>query len=642
FMVVAGTPDGAYGRAELETPVRSELMAFVTAPRVLGPGEKLTVPVSAFGFLGKNARGTLRLSVSGQATIIGDSSKAVFWPEEGEQNLEFELAIKDETGFVRLTAELSAPGRKTSVQTIEVPVRSAAVPVSVVQSTLINGRNSTRIDIDLPGLQGSNEAWLELSLLPPIDLSSRLSWLIGYPHGCGEQTTSKAFPQLFLADAMALTPEQAEAARLNVSAAITKLAGFQTGRGGFVFWPGGYEESAWLSAYVAHFLVMAGRQGFTVPETMLDPALAYLRTQTMAWASRDDAARAEQSYRLYVLALAGSPDIASMNRFAEYGPLRSAALYQLAAAYALAGMRDRAYDLIKGVTVDVREYEGIWRVYGSELRDKAIVLDAFNALGDSARGLPLFKSIAAELGSGRGYSTQSLSFALIASLPFMKSAASGSATVRYSYAGGEGSVSISKAMARVPLAVTYGTLAVNVSNQGTPAVYARVVASGTPKPGTELQRSEGLILSARYLDAAESPIDPNRSNIGEDMIVEISARNVTGEALNDVALTFRAPSGWEIGNLRVGRSDDADTGSGSSPYDYQDVRDDRVMTYFSLARGETRTYRIFVNKTYAGEYFLPAVTAEAMYRPEVFAVIPGRPLSRVTSPLNVNPRNLRP
>ena len=56
------------------------------------------------------------------------------------------------------------------------------------------------------------------------------------------------------------------------------------------------------------------------------------------------------------------------------------------------------------------------------------------------------------------------------------------------------------------------------------------------------------------------------------------------------------------------------------------------MTYFPLARGETRTYRIYVNKTYAGEFFLPAVTAEAMYKPELFAVIPGKQLSRVSAP----------
>ncbi|HAE23628.1 MAG TPA: alpha-2-macroglobulin [Spirochaetaceae bacterium] len=639
FMVVAGTPDGAYGKAELETPVRSELMAFITAPRVLGPGEKATIPVAAFGFLGANARGRLTLTVEGQASIVGPSAKDLFWPTEGEQLVDFELEVKPETGAVRIRAELSSPGKKSSIQTIDIPVRSAAVPVTNVESVLVEGKKNASLQLALPGIAGSNEAWLELSLLPPIDLSSGLSWLLGYPHGCGEQTTSKAFPQLFLADAMALTPEQAEAARANVAAAITKLAEFQTARGGFVFWPGGYEESAWLSVYISHFLVMAEKQGYTVPATLKNPALDFLRGQAMAYSGREDYAKAEQAYRLYVLALAGKPDMASMNRFVEYGPHRSAALFQLAAAYALAGQKARAAELIRGEAIDLRPYAGIERVYGSELRDKAIVLDALNQLGDSARALPLFKSIAEELSNKRGYySTQSLSYALLASLPYMKATSSGSANVRYSYAGGQGSVTISKAIARVPLSARDGTMSLRLDNDSSAAVYARIVATGTPLPGNEQSFARGLSLVARYLGTDETVVDPGSAELGQDLIVELEVANRYGENLSDIALSFRSPSGWEISNLRVGRTGDQDEDGLSSAYDYQDVRDDRVLTYFGLKRGETKTFRIFVNKSYAGEYFLPAISAEVMYKPELYAVIPGRPLRKLSLPPTTAPR----
>jgi len=642
LMVVAGTPDGAYGKAELETPVRSELMAYMTAPRVLGPGELLTVPVSLLGFMGKGAQATVRLDVEGGASIVGDSSKAVTFLEEGEQATSFQVRVADKAGAVRLSVTATGPGGRASSQSVDVPVRSSSVPVTSVSASMLAGKAKGAIESALPGIEGSNEAWLELSLVPPIDLSGRLGYLIGYPHGCGEQTVSKAFPQLFLADAMNLTPEQAEAARTNVAAAITKMAGYQTTRGGFVFWPGSYDDSAWLSAYVTHFLTMARRQGFTVPDTMMSPALAYLKGQSSSWNAQAAYSKAEQAYRLYVLALAGSPDIASMNRYMEYGPHPVAALYQAAAAYALAGMRDRAIAVLREAPANVQRYDGMERVYGSVLRDRAIVLDAFNALGDSARGLPIFKQLAEDLSSDSGYSTQDLSFALVASLPFMKAATSGSASVRYSYDGGSGAVSISKSMARVPLAATAGSLRVDLVNDSAAPVYARVVATGTPKPGYEQVRSEGLALQVRYLDASEASIDPARAPFGSDLIVELSARNTSGEALSDVALTFRAASGWEITNLRVGRSGDSD--SSSAQFDYQDTRDDRVMTYFGLGRGETKRFRFFVNKTYEGEFFLPAVTAEAMYKPDVYAVIPGRPLPRPTTSPNGNPnsRGFRP
>lgn len=643
LMVVAGTQDGAYGTAELQRTVRSDLMALVTAPRSLGPGERLSIPVTLFGFMGKGSAATVRLKVSGDASIVGEASRTVTFAEEGEQSTSFELALGSSVGVVRLTAEASGPGGRSATQTVDIPVRSATVPVTTINAASIAGKGSGTIVAELPGIAGSNEAWLELSLAPPIDLSGRLAYLLGYPHGCGEQTTSTAFPQLFLDDAVILTPEQQAAARANVWAAITKLAGFQTTSGGFVFWPGSYEESSWLSVYVTHFLLMARRKGFTVQDSMLDAALSYLRSRSSTWSSQEDYAKAEQAYRLYVLALAGTPDIASMNRFMEYGPFPGPAAYQMAGAYALAGMRDRALSILRDAPVAVQKYNGIERVYGSVLRDRAMVLDAFNTLGDTSRSLPLFKQIAADLSSGSSWSTQDLGFALMASLPYLGQLGSGSASVGYSYEGGSGSVSLSRAIARVPLGAASGTVSVRLDNGAAAPLYARIVATGTPAPGQERYRTEGLSLAVKYLDSAENTVDPDRMPLGSDMIVELAVRNVNGDALTDLALTFRLPSGWELANMRVGRADQAGTRTSES-FDYQDIRDDRVNTYFGLQRGETRRFRFYVNKAYDGAFFLPAATVEAMYRPDVFAVLPGRALSRspAAAPANPNGRGLRP
>lgn len=639
FMVVAGTPQGAYGKAELERPVKAELMAFITAPRVLGPNESLSLPVTVFGFMGSGAQVRLSLSVEGQASVVGSSVQTLRFAEEGEQVAVFELETGPATGSARIRISAVGPGNRTSSQTVELPVRSSSVPVTAMAAELLPTDAKRNLRLDLPGLPGSNEAWLELSLLPPVDLSGRLGYLLGYPHGCGEQITSQVFPQLFLEDAMTLTPAQAAEARANVAAGIAKLAEFQSTRGGFVFWPGAYEESPWLSAYVSHFYVMARKQGFTVPDELLNSALGYLRSQALVWNSQAAYAKAEQAYRLYVLALAGKPDIASMNRFAEFSPLPAAAVYQLAAAYVYAGMRDRANSLIAGTSIDVKPYQGMDRVYGSVLRDRAIILDAFNALGNTIRGLPLFRQIAEDLSSGAGHSTQSLSYALVAALPFMKEAATGSSTVLYSYAGGLGSVPITRALTRIPLDTTRTAIAMDLENDGPSSVYARLVARGTPAPGSEKLHSEGLTMAARFLDASNATIDPSRAALGDDLIVEIAIRNTSGEDLTDLALSFRSPSGWEITNLRLGEdaggtSSGSGTGSGSEAgsgpalFDYQDIRDDRVLTYFALKRGETRRFKLYVNKTYDGEFFLPAMVAEAMYKPEIFAVLPGRALGR--------------
>ena len=627
FMVVAGTPQGAYGRSELEVPVRSDLMTFITAPRVLGPGEQLSIPVNVFSFLGAGAGVKVSLKVEGAAELQGAGIQQLSFVQDGDQAVDFALKVLSAEGSVRLTAVAEHSSGVRSSQTIDIPVRSAAVPVTTVASAILSGNRNGTIGLTLPGIPGSNQTWLELSTLPPIDLSARLSYLIGYPHGCAEQTTSRAFPQLFLKDATVLSDQQAADVQANVLAAIEKLQKMQTTRGGFVFWPGAYDEGQWLSNYITHFLVMASRQGYPVSSTVLDKALKYLNTQASSWNSRENYARAEQAYRLYVLAVAGKANIAAMNRYFEYGPHPSSAVYQMAAAYALAGNRERAAAILQDSSVIAQSYSGMERVYGSVLRDRAVTLEALNVLGDTARALPLFKQIAEDLSSSRSYSTHELSYALIACLPYIKNAAAGQADISWSLGRLSERLTVSRTLTRVPLDIQSGYQAVNFTNNSTIPVYARLVSTGTPLPGTEQTKNNGLQLSVRYLDSSDQPVNPDSVALGQDLIVEISVRNSYSLPLSDVALTFRAPAGWELSNPRLGSGSD-NAGPAESAYDYRDLRDDRVMTYFPLARNEQRTFRVYANKTYNGEFWLPAIVAESMYLPEIQAIIPGSYLLR--------------
>ncbi|HWB62941.1 MAG TPA: hypothetical protein VG603_05465, partial [Chitinophagales bacterium] len=46
---------------------------------------------------------------------------------------------------------------------------------------------------------------------------------------------------------------------------------------------------------------------------------------------------------------------------------------------------------------------------------------------------------------------------------------------------------------------------------------------------------------------------------------------------------------------------------------------DRVYTYFDLKPNESKTFRIYLNASYLGDYYLPAVQAEAMYDASILA-----------------------
>jgi len=47
--------------------------------------------------------------------------------------------------------------------------------------------------------------------------------------------------------------------------------------------------------------------------------------------------------------------------------------------------------------------------------------------------------------------------------------------------------------------------------------------------------------------------------------------------------------------------------------DYQDIRDDRVYTYFGIGAGRQPTFRVSLTASFSGTFYLPGVNCEAMY-----------------------------
>ena len=161
-------------------------------------------------------------------------------------------------------------------------------------------------------------------------------------HGCVEQTTSAAFPQLYIAKLLSLPEKQQEETEQNVKSAINKLRNFQTGSGGFSYWPGYHDYDSWSSNYAGHFLIEAQKMGYAIPELVLNRWLRFQKNQALSWVTGPRRSALIQAYRLYTLALAGKPELGAMNRLKEDTRLNNTAKWRLAAAYFLAGQEAAA------------------------------------------------------------------------------------------------------------------------------------------------------------------------------------------------------------------------------------------------------------------------------------------------------------
>ncbi len=617
-MVVAGY-EGAYGSADKATPVRKPLMVLATLPRVLGPEEKVKLPIMLFT-QDKSIRNIkVDVKVSGPVALAGSASKTVVM-QGSDQTIDFDLDVAGQTGVAKVEVTASS-GSYKSTDVIEIQVRNANTPVTRVQEVLLEAGKSWSGNIAPVGMPGTNSAILEVSTLPPINLGQRLKYLMQYPHGCIEQTTSSVFPQLYLENIKQLTDEEKAIVQRNVKAGIERLKLFAQRDGGFAYWPGGENADSWGTTYAGHFLVEAEAKGYFVPSDVLRRWKRYQKEKAQAWRKNQEYYSSEliQAYRLYTLALANSAELSAMNRLREAGNLPPTAAWMLAAAYAKAGQAEAAKALIAQLPITVKPYQEMAYSYGSDMRDRAIILETLSMLGDRTKAFEVLREIARSLGRQDYYGgTQTLAWCLKAIGVFAGQEQKGEMRWTYTYRGKEVNVSTGLPLAQVALAVADGkTESLKISSENKGVLFVRLLGEGTPARGQEEDAENNLSVSISYTDTEGRALEVTNLEQGQEFIATVTVSNpgLRGGYKN-LALTQVFPSGWEINNLRL---DEAQSRLGGDVPTYQDIRDDRVYTYFDLGNAQRKTFSVLLTASYAGTFYLPAVSCEAMYDPTVYA-----------------------
>jgi len=610
-MIIAGK-DEAFGSAEKTTTVIKPLMLLGTLPRVLGPGEKLKLPVSVFAMDEKIKNVTVTLSTNDFIKISGNSTQTIKFTETGEQFIEFDLEVAEKLGIGSVEI-IAVSGNEKASYSVEINVRNPNPELTDVTSQVIEKSGSWNTTFKPIGMVGTNSAVLEVSTVPPLNIEKRLSYLITYPYGCVEQTTSAVFAQLFLPDVIDLSAEQKTQIETNIKAGIDKITEFQIYTGGLSYWEGGTDVCEWGTNYAGHFMLEAQNQGYVVSATFLKNWKEYQKTKAKNWTDDGERSQFTQAYRLYTLALAGESEIGAMNRLKELKNLDDEAKWQLAAAYYLAGKEKVAKDLVTGLSTDIKEYTELSNTFGTDTRDKAIMLETLNLLNLKTQAFSIIEDISEKLSSSQWLGTQTIAYSLVAISKYYKSNKSTSGLdLTYTFNGKTETIKSDLGIVSKILDVsTIKDYKIDIKNNSTGILYARVVTKGIPLVGDETAAQNNLNISVIYKLLDGTTISPVSISQGTDFVAEIKITNtgIKGD-YEEMALSQIFPSGWEIINTRL-----FDIGSfeNSSAFTNQDIRDDRVYTFFDLAGKTTKTYTILLNATYLGHFYLPSVYCEAMY-----------------------------
>jgi uncharacterized protein YfaS (alpha-2-macroglobulin family) len=388
------------------------------------------------------------------------------------------------------------------------------------------------------------------------------------------------------------------------------LGSFQLSNGGFSYWQGQTTADDWGTSYAGHFLIEAEKKGYVLPINFKSKWISYQQKEAKNWRfiaqyGNDFA----QSYRLYTLALAGSPDLSSMNRLRETAGISNESKLRLASAYVLAGQKAAGLTLLAKSQIDEANSRYNYYYYGSSDRNRAMTLETLILLGQKQNAFLMANKLAKQMSSSDWMSTQTTAYCLYAMSKFAKTNGTKGIEVQFSNNGKSQVVTTMKSIAERDLVVKSGANGITIKNNKNNTLFVRVLNTGILPIGQEQVIQSNLSANVVFKNRKGAVINVSKINQGTEFIAEVTVKNQKNESIENVALSQILPSGFEIVNTRFTDYGDAT----NNIADYIDIRDDRTNFYFGLKANETKTFRILLNSSYLGTYYLPGLQCEAMY-----------------------------
>jgi uncharacterized protein YfaS (alpha-2-macroglobulin family) len=612
-----------YGHKEKTVPVKTDLMVMPTLPRVIGPRDKIIVPVTVFAMKDNIGAVDVSLKIEGPLQLQSASVKKVNFKSAGEKEVKFTLQAKAAVGKAKIIIEAVSSKMKSDYKT-EIAVRSSSPRISEAQEKEI--QPSSRVSFIIPdkGMPGSNQAKISVRRRPNLKLTHRILWLIRYPYGCIEQNVSAVFPQLYLKE---FIPKSRAAKRdidKNINMAINRLRKFQLASGAFAYWPGNSKVSTWGTSYAGHFMIEAKKLGYNVPEDLLAEWLRYEKSQAL----KNDDNLMVKVYRVYLLALAGKPQLGPMNLLKEnqLNKMNDVQKWLLAAAYKLAGVDKTANKILISAGTSVKDYQEFAGTYGSALRDKAVILDQMVLFERWEEANKLADELATVLSTQEWYSTQSTGFMLLSMGKYFK-ALEGDKDKKLIMTGQiilpdgkKVDFNTDKISYDLDITSGFGKKVQVVLNEKTTTKRAFVILewSGLPLQYTGKDESHNLELQVEWLDEDGITINPENLVQGKTFWAhfKVNKPEKYRSKIEELALMQILPAGWEIENTRLSNEN---TPNWMSKWrlnreEYLDIRDDRVMWFFDMERHSKQVdFAVKINAVTVGEFFLPPTLLEAMY-----------------------------
>ena len=641
-MAVAWTDD-AVGSASSKITVRQPVVADLSLPRFLAPGDHAFATIELNNVEGKV--GDYIAQITGQNGLLAPFKK-LYHLILGQHVIErAPLNAPAVAGIGRVDFQVSGPGFNT-VKTYPLQTRIGWGPATRVYNDPQKPGESYTPPASLLNGFAAGSVSLSISYSPfrGFDPGPIADALNRYPYGCTEQLVSTAYPLLYSAE-LASDPK-AKRVTPQLIDAVSKLLDRQATDGSFGLWrPGDGEAEGWLGGYAVDFLLSAKAQGVAVPDEAMNRALSAMRgisrpdggsssgykldyaptgfaTPAAAAAATARLKSRAAAYALYDMARGGQGDLARLRWFHdvqfkdEASPLARA---QIGAGLALMGDKARAHDSFVQASRSLG-YKDPDDMYQSPLRDLGGIIALAYEAGEVGVASSLQNRLAGAVKDPEQLNTQEEARLLQAAHAMLRAA---------------GPVKIGAVGApRQPDGRYYiGHLQdAHLTNTGSGIVWRTVTVRGQPMaaPGA---MAAGISASKRYLTMTGAAANPGALAQGSRVIVLVSGASHQGRSMMAV-VDDALPAGFEVETV-LGPADAlSDDGKGGGPFRFlgkltstsaQEARDDRYVASMTLEGNKPFAVAYVARAVTPGDFFAPGVEVRDMYHPGVAArTAPGR------------------
>ncbi len=618
--------DDKFGVDSKQVKVADPLVMSTALPRFLSPGDKVLMPVILSNTTDKAGEISVKVETDGNLSIQGEDRKTVTIDPKGEVQAQFWLNTSDHAGTseIRIIAEAFD---EVFDDQVKITIRPTAGLQKYSQSGIVRENKADTLITNYDLIPSTVSTKVVLSNNPMIEMTGDLKELIGYPYGCLEQTTSKAFPQIYIKDILKSAGVEipGENPDYYVQQAIYKVQGMLRYDGSFSYWPGGHYHNWWSTVYATHFLMEASEAGFEVNQKVLNKAKDFIRKEaknkeertyyfydatSKSYYTKRIPAR-EIFYSLFLQALDGKPDRSLMNFYKRDSKDKTIdSRYMLAASYALIGDRKSFKELLPNEYDESPAKRMSGGSFGSHIRNKAIVLYALLKSDPDNLQIPyLVKSLKTQLKNARWLSTQERVFSILAMAQLSQQSDIEDFKAQLI---ADDEIFLETNGETVTTKDNMLEMDAHVSVSGSGNIYYYYECEGV---GTKNEfRNEDSHLKARkkFFSRNGRELTSDEFKQNDLIIVELSLHTTDRSTVENVVITDMLPACFEIENPRLTGGRDLSWIKEQGSYDYMDIRDDRI-NYFVTANYKPKRYYYQVRVVSKGKYIMGAVSADAMY-----------------------------